>query len=108
MTVVDRLDFDVPRTRAMVDLLRAVGCGDTSVLVATESHDTNVYKSARNIQKVSVSPVADLNALSVLSPRRMLLTRAALEAIQSRAAADATTAPSEEAPSEEAPSEEAE
>jgi large subunit ribosomal protein L4 len=36
---------------------------------------------------VTVSPVADLNALAVLTPRKMLVTKAALDAIKERAAA---------------------
>ena len=41
-----------------------------------------MYKSARNIDRVTVSPVAELNALNVLQPRRMLMTKAALDAIE--------------------------
>ena len=33
-----------------------------SLLVATAKHDANVYRSARNIAGVSVSPAGDLNA----------------------------------------------
>jgi large subunit ribosomal protein L4 len=53
-------------------------------LVATNGYDVNVYKSARNIDRVCVSPVAELNALSVLKPRRMLVTKAALDALKNR------------------------
>jgi large subunit ribosomal protein L4 len=64
-----------------------VGCAGTSLLVATSGHDVNVYKSARNIDKVSVSPVGDLNAYTVLTPRRLLLTKAALDAFRDRGGA---------------------
>ena len=52
-----------------------------SLLVATAKYDVNVYRSARNIAGVSVSPAGDLNALSVLSSRRLLVTKAALDAL---------------------------
>jgi large subunit ribosomal protein L4 len=52
-----------------------------SLLVATEKYDTNVFRSARNIAGVSVSPAGELNALSVLSSRRLLVTKAALDAL---------------------------
>jgi len=55
-------------------------------LVTTAEHDVNVYRSARNIEGVTVSPVADLNAWSVLRPRKLLMTKAALDAIRARAA----------------------
>jgi large subunit ribosomal protein L4 len=51
-------------------------------LVTTAKYDVNVYKSARNIQRVDVSPVSDLNALLVLKSRRVLATKAALDAIR--------------------------
>jgi hypothetical protein len=38
--------------------------------------------STRNIPRVSISPVADLNALAILAPRQILVTRAALDAIK--------------------------
>jgi large subunit ribosomal protein L4 len=55
-----------------------------STLLTTAALDPVVYKSARNIDKVTVSPVADLNALAVLTPRKMLVTKAALDAIKEK------------------------
>ena len=87
VVVVDELGFDKPATKQMAGVLKAVGLQGVSTLVAVESHDANAYKSSRNIPGVSLCPVADLNALCVLKPRRMLVTKAALDAIKSRAAA---------------------
>ena len=60
------------------------------VLVATAGYDVNVYKSARNIADVTVSPVADLNALTVLRPSRLLITKAALDWMQTAGQRTAT------------------
>jgi large subunit ribosomal protein L4 len=87
VVVIDELSFAAPATGEMAAILKALGLRGLSTLVTTASLDTNVYKSARNIPRVSVSPVADLNALCVLSPLRMLVTRAALDAIKQRATA---------------------
>jgi large subunit ribosomal protein L4 len=87
MVVIDELSFKSPATREMAGILKSLGLQGVSTLVATAAVDVNVYKSARNIPQVSVSPVSDLNALSVLSPRRMLVTKAALDALQQRATA---------------------
>jgi large subunit ribosomal protein L4 len=95
VVLIDDLNFDAPRTKEMAAVLTAVGCAGTSVLVATSGHDVNVYKSARNIDRVSVSPIADLNAYSVLAPRRLLLTTAALDAFRQRAGGKSSS-PSEE------------
>lgn len=80
--IIDGLAFDAPKTRDMVAILRALNMGEQSTLVAVEGHNVNVYKSIRNLPAVSVSPVADLNALAVLTPRQMLVTRAALDALK--------------------------
>jgi large subunit ribosomal protein L4 len=88
LVVIDDLHFERPRTRDMVGILRALGCDRASVLVTTAQYDQNVYKSVRNIEKVSVAPAGELNALSVLSSRKLLVTRAALDALKERAAAE--------------------
>ena len=51
-----------------------------------------VHKSARNIQQVSVLPVSDLNALEVLKPHRILVTKDAMDQIKSGATATKKTA----------------
>ena len=86
VVLVDELAFDEPKTRDMAAILKALACDGTTVLVTTDAHDTNVYKSARNIMGVNVSPVSDLNALSVLQPRKLLMSKAAIDAVKRRAA----------------------
>lgn len=89
VVVVDELKFDKPATKQMVGTLGALGLSGTSTLIAVESPNVNAYKSSRNIPGVSMLPVEDLNALGVLAPRRMLVTKAALDAIKGRASANA-------------------
>ena len=84
--VIDELAFDVPKTAAMAGILKSLGLAGKTTLVATESHDILVYKSSRNITGVTVSPVSDLNALSVLTPRHLLVTKAALDRLQQQIA----------------------
>jgi large subunit ribosomal protein L4 len=86
LVIVDELSFAEPRTKEMAAVLKALGLAGRTTLVTTADCDVNVYKSARNISRVTVSPVSDLNALSVLTPQRMLVTKAALDAIRQRAA----------------------
>lgn len=86
VVVIDELAFSEPKTKEMAGILKALNLAGTSTLVAIAGLDANVYRSARNIDKVTISPVADLNALAVLTPRKMLVTKAALDAIKDRAA----------------------
>jgi len=79
--IIDDLAFDEPRTKEMFGILRALRLSGQSTLVTTAGYAPNVYNSARNIDRVTVSPVAELNVLSVLQPERMLVTKAALDAL---------------------------
>lgn len=85
LTVIDKLEFKEPKTREMAGILRHLDCNDQSLLITTAGYSPNVYKSARNIKRVSVSPAAELNALSVLSARRLLITTEALDELKNRA-----------------------
>jgi large subunit ribosomal protein L4 len=89
VVVIDQLAFDAPKTKEMAGILKALKLDDTSLLVATADYDVNVYKSTRNLAKADISPVAELNALSVLSPRRLLVTKDALDNIKQAAGKDA-------------------
>ena len=42
------------------------------------SADANLYKSARNIPKIAVMPVAELNAGDICRYRKILITKEAL------------------------------
>lgn len=84
VTLIDDLKFDSPKTKDMAAILKALNISGDSLLVATAQHDVNVFKSARNIERVSVSPVDGLNALVLLQPKRVLMTKAALEAVRAK------------------------
>lgn len=86
LTLIDSLEFGAPKTKDMAAVLNALEL-NTTLLVAVAEHDVNVYKSVRNIPGVSVLPVADLNCLEVLRPKRVLMTKAALDAVRQQAQA---------------------
>jgi large subunit ribosomal protein L4 len=82
-------------------MLAALGLGESTVLVAPEQHDAVFWKSARNIAGVSVTPVADLNAWALLSPRAVGMTTAAIDAFRAAAKSQAAAGrqPARRAPS---------
>jgi large subunit ribosomal protein L4 len=82
ITLIDSLHFEQPKTREMAAILKALKLDDVQILVAVSGYDLQIYKTIRNLAKVSVLPVAELNALNVLHPRRLLMTTAALDAFR--------------------------
>lgn len=91
--LIDTLSVAAPKTSVVAGMLAKLGLGETTVLLAPEKHDAAVWKSARNIEGVSVSPVAELNAWSILRPRSIVMTKAAIDAFRASAVA-AAKAPS--------------
>ena len=89
IVLIDELTMAAPKTKDMAAILQALKCAGTTLLV-TAAHDPVVWMSARNIADVCVSPVSDLNAWSVLKPKTLLMTKAALDSIKEKAKAIAT------------------
>jgi large subunit ribosomal protein L4 len=83
IVVIDSFSLAAPKTKDVAAMLKALRLEGTSVLVAIEKHDPIVYKSVRNLASASVSPVAELNAYAVLRPTRLVVTKAALDALRS-------------------------
>jgi large subunit ribosomal protein L4 len=90
--LVQALPADAPKTAVVAKLLKTLGLDEKTVLVAPEKHDANLWKSARNIAGVSVAPVAELNAWSILRPRSIVMTTAAIDAFRATAKAAAKPA----------------
>jgi large subunit ribosomal protein L4 len=87
ITLIDDLKFDAPKTSEMATILKNLGIAKDTLLVAIDGYDLNVYKSTRNIEGVSVMPITEINALAVLKPKRVLMTKAALESFRDKAKA---------------------
>ncbi len=92
VVVVDKLDMAAPKTKELYSLLKALGLAGQTTLVATAEHAPNVYMSGRNIPGLTVSPVSDLNALILMRPKRVLLTKGAVDAIKSNLESKTTAA----------------
>ena len=78
--VIDELSFDAPKTKDFAKILKNLNI-DRSCLVAISSEDENLYKSARNVYKVDVSVVSDLNAGDICNKQKMLFTKEALSSL---------------------------
>ena len=77
VVVVDGLSFEKPKTRDFVNILNNLKI-ERSCLVTISSEDVNIYKSAKNVPKVEVMPVDELNAAEICRYRKMLFTKEAL------------------------------
>ena len=76
IVVVDELSFDRPHTADFVSVLGSLKI-ERSCLVTISDIDENLYKSARNIPRVAVMPVAQLNAGDICSHSKIVFTKEA-------------------------------
>jgi len=80
VVVVEGLSFEKPKTKDFVSVLNNLKI-ERSCLVTIGQQDDNIYKSAKNVPKVAVMPVEELNAGEICRYRKMLFTKDALLAV---------------------------
>ena len=80
MIVLENLEFEAIKTKSMAEMLRAFNANKT-LIVTAESNEV-VYKSARNIEGVSVIPVNNINVYDLLKFEKVIMTKDAVSKIE--------------------------
>lgn len=80
--VIDQLNFEEPRTKAVVSLLANLKINGAKALIVTENGDRNVVLSARNLPGVGTSRASDLNVYDVLNRSKVIVTKDAVAKIE--------------------------
>jgi large subunit ribosomal protein L4 len=80
--VVDQFTLEEIKTKPMAEALGALNLKGTTCLLGLGKSDIDedqkIYRSARNIRGVEVLPVSQANAYALLKPKKLVLTKAAL------------------------------
>jgi large subunit ribosomal protein L4 len=87
VVVVNELSFQKPKTKDFARVLSNLKI-DRSCLVTINDYDDNLFKSAKNISRVAVTPIGELNAGDICSYRKMLITLEALMSLLNRNQSD--------------------
>ena len=83
--VVDPDGFEEPSTKAAVELLGSWG-KELPLLIVVRPEEEALIKSFRNLERVAVTVPAELEVQQVVWARSLLVSEAALEQVQGRAA----------------------
>jgi large subunit ribosomal protein L4 len=78
VVVIDRLEYDAPKTARMKALVVALGVADQKVLILTDGVKPNVFLSARNLPTVHVMPYSDVSTYHILWSDTVLIEAGAL------------------------------
>jgi len=78
--VVDKIALEQPKTKFVAQVFKALGI-DRSCLLAVNGRDEPFERSARNIDRLTLTSVAQLNAWDIMRNRTLLVTRDGLNEI---------------------------
>lgn len=81
--IIESFGVDAPRTKAMVDLFRALDLS-RKVLVVLAERDDAVLRSLRNIPGVQLVPASTVSTYDVITADWLLTTEAAVRAIEGK------------------------
>lgn len=79
--IVDDFNFDTPKTKEFVKILDSLKLNGKKTLLVTAENNSNIYKSGRNIEKVSIVEAKNINAYEVLNNQIVIVQKGAVETI---------------------------
>jgi large subunit ribosomal protein L4 len=88
ITLLEEIELPEIKTRRVAEMLRALSLEGAGVLIVIDAANEKLERSARNLRNVSVLRVAGLNVYDVLRHPKLVITRAALGAIEERLCED--------------------
>lgn len=78
--VLDQIKLDQPKTKLVAAMYKALGI-DRSCLLALAGRDEAVERSARNIDRTTLTTVSQLNAWDILRNKTLLVTKDGFETL---------------------------
>ena len=80
MIVLESLEMDAPKTKAIVTMLKAFDV--KKALIVTAESNANVYKSGRNVEGIQVIPVNNINVYDLLKYDNLIITKDAVSKLE--------------------------
>ena len=83
LVVVENFDFDSPKTKNFVNVLKALGLENKKSLFVLEESNNNVYLSSRNLKGSKVLNSSQLSTYGILNANTIVFTEGSLEGVES-------------------------
>lgn len=84
IVVLEKFDFDAPKTKEFIKVLRALELENKKSLFVLEESNNNVYLSSRNLKRTKVVNSSQLSTYNVLNANKLVLSEESLEGIESK------------------------
>ncbi|MBR3691035.1 MAG: 50S ribosomal protein L4 [Eggerthellaceae bacterium] len=82
LIVVKDFGFEKPCTKDAVAVLKALGLEDKRITLVIGNEDVETFLSFRNLQKVNIVPVGDINTYEILDNKALVIVDTCLERIE--------------------------
>ncbi|MBP7102399.1 MAG: 50S ribosomal protein L4 [Bacteroidales bacterium] len=77
ITVLENFDLEAPRTKDCVNILKNINLFEKKTLLVLNETNKNIYLSSRNLGKVKVVEVSDLNTYDILNAQNLIISEPA-------------------------------
>ena len=81
ITVVEDFSFEAPKTKEFLALSENLKLTGKKLLVVLPENNENIFLSARNVQKASVTTVSELNTYKVLNAAHLVVLESSVSAL---------------------------
>jgi len=82
LVVVKDFGFETPSTKQAVAALKALGLEDKRITLVIGNEDIETFLSFRNLQKVNIVPVGDINAYELIDNKALVIVDTCLARIE--------------------------
>lgn len=81
IVVVEDFEFDEPKTKKFVELVKKLQLADKKLLFVLPSQNKNVYLSVRNLERANVITASDINTYKIMNCGSLVLTESSVAVI---------------------------
>ncbi len=74
IVVVEDLNFEAPKTKNLMNMLKAVKADEKKVMFITPEYNENVYKSIRNVPSVLGVLLSDINTYDIMNSEVLVMS----------------------------------
>ena len=82
LVVVENFEFDSPKTKSFVNVLKALGLENKKSLFVLSGSNNNVYLSSRNLKRTKVVSSSDISTYGVLNANKVVFMEGSLEDVE--------------------------
>ncbi|MEH6408201.1 MAG: 50S ribosomal protein L4 [Leeuwenhoekiella sp.] len=82
ITVIEDFNFDSPKTKDFIDVLKALGLENKKSLFVLGDSNNNVYLSSRNLKTSEVIKSSELSTYKIMNVNNVVLLEGSLEEIE--------------------------